>query len=320
MRSIIRVFAAAMWLTALPLTARAAPEGCEGRPATTSTVQQSLDLAQLAYNDLDDAGFKASLERALEALPCLEELIPRPLAASIHRYVGIGHFLERDHNRAQMAFAAAKSIEPNYRFPESLVPTDHPLFDDYDAPPPASPMFEAAPALSGGYYTFDGSPGSQRPTDRPTIAQVMRDDGAVAATAYLRPGYSLLRPEGMGPGTSAGSAPKAPAAAVARPTAPPEKSRKAVRIGVSAGLGTVAAVAGYLGYAQWDTASERARTYRAWSPPADFDPSVRAQVTAATRELEGLRDATNSAYWRSVASTAVAAAALAGSVTVAVAF
>lgn len=160
-------------------------------PVGTDAVQGALDTAELAFANLDVTAFDGATDAALGLLPCVSEPMSRQLAASVHRFVGLRRFVDRDLDAARSSFAAARSIEPGFAFASSFVPDDNPVRVEYAAIDPATGAGAEAPPVDGGYLLFDGSIGTTRPTSFPTIVQVMNGDGTVSQTAYLSPGQAL---------------------------------------------------------------------------------------------------------------------------------
>jgi hypothetical protein len=194
---------------------------------TTSTqdLVTAMEKAEGAFADVDLPGFKAATDGVRALLPCMAEPIPRNVIATVHRMQGMRAFVDREPDQSTQAFAAARAIEPGYRFPEMLVPAGHPMLRDYEAiPVDDAPVISVAPPLSG-YLQFDGRSGTDRPTGWPTVVQLVGADGAIAETAYAwpadplpdyepAPGGKVGRPSTVatGPGT-VGPSPEAPSSA-----------------------------------------------------------------------------------------------------------
>lgn len=160
-------------------------------PTNTADLVSALDDAKEAYGNLEVEAFRAAMGRVHERLPCLEEEVTRHLAAELHRFEGLLGFLDRDSDRSQRAFASARAIEPNYKFPASLVPEGNPALAAYTAlAPDKGTVVRVADPLQGRLL-FDGATGKMRPTTFPTVFQRMDAEGAVMETAYLWPGDAL---------------------------------------------------------------------------------------------------------------------------------
>jgi hypothetical protein len=187
-------------------------------PTTQSSAElvSALDDAQEAYASLEVEAFRAAMDGAHQKLPCLNEEVTRHLAAELHRFEGLLGFLDRDMERSQRAFASARAIEPNYKFPIALVPDGHPVLVQYIAlDPSAGGSARLADPLQGRIL-LDGEATQQRPGDLPTLFQRLDPEGSVLETVYLWPGDAVppypsrappprgvgaieLPPEGRGP-------------------------------------------------------------------------------------------------------------------------
>jgi len=247
-----------MWILTLISLAWAAdcPE-----PATTVTLAATIDEAEASYTDLDLDTFDASLASLRAQVPCLQELVPTPLVASLHRTEGLKAFLDGAPDSSQRAFAAARTLEPAYRFPRSMVPEGNPLLEDYEAMDPAEQVMAAVPAPAEGSLRLDGRVSSERSTTYPVLFQRVDQAGAVVASAYLWPSMPLpnyeLAPEG-GEGPSPGV--------------------KAARVGLFAGAGAALLTSGIM----YGMASAAHRRFDDPSTPyAELDAARRTTNTLA---------------------------------------
>ncbi len=198
-----------MWILFMAHVSFAA---CE-EEATTQTLLDAIGDAEAAFGAIDIPTFLESSDQIRgEIIPCLAEPVPRSMAADIHRLEGLRAFGERD-MFAIRAFAAARSIEPAYRFPSTFVPNASPIYDDYTAMDVEAGRFEDVAPPADGEFRFDGTVGTQRPLSWPTLFQHMDGDGAVVSTAYLRgkdplPEYEIrVEPEPEDPKVSTVSPP-----------------------------------------------------------------------------------------------------------------
>ena len=158
---------------------------CE-EEATANTLQDAIGDAEAAFGDLDIPLFLEKTEAIQnDVVPCMAEPLTRSLAAELHRVEGLRAFGQRE-MFAIRAFAAARSIEPKYRFPSTLVPEESPIYDDYTAMDVEAGRFEDVAPPADGEFRFDGSIGTQKPLSWPTLFQHTDANGAVIATAYLR--------------------------------------------------------------------------------------------------------------------------------------
>lgn len=172
------------------LTLAAAALAAEPCSATAADVTETIESAQRALENLDPDRFVAETDRLDALLPCLAEPLGRHLAAEIHRTKGIRAVSERD-AAASRYFAAARSLEPAYKLPSTLIPEGHPVRTAYAAQDVTKGTFEPVPAPAEGTLTLDAGQTLYRPTTWPTIAQLLAADGSVRFTAYLEPTTAL---------------------------------------------------------------------------------------------------------------------------------
>jgi hypothetical protein len=212
-----------MWWTTLSL--QAAMAGDCTTPANTSTLAGALDDAEAAYSALDLEAFDAAMGRLREQLLCTEDVVSSALAASVHRMEGLDAFVSSAPSRATSAFAAARSIEPDYRFPPSMVPEGNPVLVDYKALDPAAGGLLEIAEPRGGSLRLDGRNTLERRKVLPVVFQRLDKGGAVADTAYLWPEDPLPSYDVASQGIS---------------------GRQAARIGLFAGAGAAAIGSGVM--------------------------------------------------------------------------
>jgi hypothetical protein len=162
-------------------------------PALTlgSSLRTAAEEAQAAFGATKVPEFQAAIAQLDALVPCLMEPVDPELAALVHRMRGLGAFIERDQDRARQAFAAARVLEPDYSWPEELIPWGHPLLGMYQAQSVDDAAFETVPPPGSGWVYMDGRPSEPRPIEWPTILQVSDAEGAVQLSSYLWPGDSL---------------------------------------------------------------------------------------------------------------------------------
>lgn len=188
----------------LPLTAGAAE--CPERHSSAD-LMAALDSAESAYTKLEVDQFKAGTDRARTLLPCISEPLIKPHIARLHRFEGLRGFVDRDPALSVSAFAAARSIEPGYTFPEALVPLGNPIREEYTAADLSTGTFDTVPQPAEGALRINGDITTERPTGWPAVVQLIDASGAVTETAYVRPDDPLPRykpgelpkPKGSGP-------------------------------------------------------------------------------------------------------------------------
>lgn len=188
-----RTGAVLLWaLVTLPSSAWAADPapGAKGAAspcaATSAALQESADQAWSTYASLDEDGFRAATDEMRQHLGCLVEPITRDLAASVHRLSGLRAATDGEKDRAALAFAAARALEPRWNFPESLFPKGHPFRALYEAFSLSLATWQPIPPTSA-VVRIDGHSADARPTAWPAIVQVYGPDGAVLQSAYLWP-------------------------------------------------------------------------------------------------------------------------------------
>lgn len=256
-------------------------------PSTSGDVFLIAERAEAAFQELDRDKFRIVTDLLVAEVACVREQLPRDLVARIHRIEGLRAFVDGDPNRAQAAFASARGIEPSYRFPEALVPLDHPVQQHYLVVDPHHAPLAAVPPPADGRIEVDGRVGDGLPETRPAVVQWIRTDGSVPRSMYRWPGVALFEYPSAPQSATAPTLPpplapsRAPRTREAR-TNPPPTSRP---LAVASGVGLVAAGA-LLGV----SASSRA---------AYFSPD------ATVGELDSLRARTNDLYWASVGVGAV---------------
>jgi hypothetical protein len=162
--------------------ALAADVDCEA-PTREADVRATLDEAYASLEGLDITAFKASTDVLDAAIPCLADPLAPKLIAEIHRTKGIRAFGEA----AGRMWAAARTIDPGYRFPYNLIPDGNPIREAYLAVDVAERTVETLEAPSTGDLRFDGYSTVDRPASFPTFAQYVRADGGVAFSRYLQP-------------------------------------------------------------------------------------------------------------------------------------
>jgi hypothetical protein len=180
-------------LLSLPGPARAAPaqDHC-GTRFTVELVHLLLVTAEQAYVEMtDDPGpFGQAVIAVRVASGCLQEAADPALAARIHRLMGLHRMVNGDDDEARRAFAAARALEPDFRFPDTIQPADpaEPFnLVTFGMPATPTPRAQVPPLARGaGALWFDGAAGQARPADRPTLAQHVDAEGGVVRTAYLR--------------------------------------------------------------------------------------------------------------------------------------
>jgi len=173
-------------LLLISMAANAQDEDC-AEPTVSTQLTAAIREAEGTFSDLDIPAFKVATDRLHAIIPCLKDPNTRNVAAEVHRMTGMRAFGDRDTDKAKLAFAAARSIEPYYEFPETLIPRGNPvrkLYADLELGKGAA-RDVAKPAV--GYIQFDGRTTLKRPVTWPTFMQRFDDGGQVIVSAYLWP-------------------------------------------------------------------------------------------------------------------------------------
>ncbi len=258
-----------MFILALTI---ASAEACD-EATSSSDLSRQVEAAEQAYGDLDIDGFIAATDTLAAALPCLSEPVTRSTAANVHRVVGLRAFVDKDGENAKLAFAAGRAIQPDYRFPDTLIPPGNPILSDYEAIPLSIESRTTPPDLaSEGAWRFDGQDGVERPTTWPTVAQALDARGAVKGSVYLWPGDTLQAFDTTVEGIQA--TPVAPPEPL--PPAPSEAGgpNKGLLVG-AAGMAVVTGVT-------YALANSAAKTYRDIETPYEDLDGLRKQANGMT--------------------------------------
>lgn len=145
-----------------------------------------LDEAEQAFTELHIDAFIDSTDAVRQALPCLGEVADSRLVARIHRNEGLRLFGER-HVDAVRAFAAARSLEPDFAFPPEMVPHDSPILADWTAMALDAGHSELLPEPLTGTLFVDGRATLSVPRAWPALVQLVPADAAAPAfSVYLR--------------------------------------------------------------------------------------------------------------------------------------
>jgi hypothetical protein len=96
------------------------------------------------------------------------------------------HYAAGDERRATAAFAAARSAVPGTTMPTLLVPEGHAVHEMFGLVPTDGARTEPLLDAKDGATYVDGTAGDARPTEWPTVFQVVPDAGP-ARTWYLLP-------------------------------------------------------------------------------------------------------------------------------------
>lgn len=181
---IMSPFQIAVWLTVADAGAADCP-----KPVAPADWAAHLDAAERAFSSLDEVSFDRTMEEAGLDLACLSAPLSPEQAARYHRLVGLRLYVRDDEASASLAFAAARAVEPMGVLPSALLPPGHEARQLADRARTAGEV-ESVLAPKDGALWFDGTQGTERPIDRPTIVQLQLAD-ELAVSRYLAPGDAL---------------------------------------------------------------------------------------------------------------------------------
>lgn len=147
----------------------------------------ALDAAEQAYVSLDVPEFERAMTEVDFVVPCLEAPVDPTTAARLHRMRGLGRFAAGDRQGAEQSLRAARALEPQYEFPEAVLPKGFELRDLYEGIPAGAPATQRLPRAARGAITwFDGMATRERPVSVPALWQLV-DGQDVKQTVYLEP-------------------------------------------------------------------------------------------------------------------------------------
>lgn len=156
-----------------------------------AALTRGVDAAIEAFTAMEDDRFSSARQAVLAAVPCISEPLRPEVAAAVHRIRGLNAFLDDDSLTAQLYFAAARGIDPSYRFPDSVAPEGHPLQQDYLALDTTADRTEALPDLKSGSFFINGRRTRERSSSYPALFQLVDTQDRVVTTAFLSAGADL---------------------------------------------------------------------------------------------------------------------------------
>ena len=246
------------------------PAACE-RPLSTTDLAAQLDRVEATFAAADEPAFHVAIAELERGLPCVDAALPTAVVARVHRAIGLGAFLGVKPERSTRAFAAARHLEPQFRFPEKVAPPGGPLEKEYLAIDPAGRQVEPLALPSGHRLLVDGQATGERARDWPALVQVLGEGDATVLTGYLWPGEPLPLLATTDPASTP----------TALPTAPPAQgsgSRRPARVALWSVAGAAAAGA----VASWAIAGAAASDYRENPHTLDELETLRSQANSFT--------------------------------------
>ncbi len=155
-------------------------------PVSEAELSTTLDRAEAAFADLDPAAFGAAMDDTSFQLPCIRQPATPGQAARLHRLTGLRWFIVGKEGEAFAAFRSAATLQPEYRFPETLVPPGHAAREVFERAWGNPGEVGYLPEPLEGSVLLDGTTASERPLERPVWFQLVRDD-AVIDSSYVLP-------------------------------------------------------------------------------------------------------------------------------------
>lgn len=168
----------------------AAPEGCEVAVSPEAWAT-TLRRVEAAFSALDPLAFQAEMDVAARALRCLDAPVTPEVAARYHRLVGLSEFVRRDEERARLAFAAARAVDPLGGLPTAVLPAGHTaraLSESASTPGEVVSLW----VRRSRHVYIDGTPSLERPADRDALIQV-EEGGQIVWNDHLMPDDPLPR-------------------------------------------------------------------------------------------------------------------------------
>lgn len=153
-------------------------------PRSLAELRDSNAFAERAWGE-DAAVFDEAAAALEPTLACVIEVIPPTEAARVHRLRGLLAFRKRDLQAATAAFAAARELDPEYRFPEALVPEGNPVDTLYRNARAATELRSFDAPKRGWTLRLNGAEAAARNEATPAVIQVVDPVGRVQSGAWI---------------------------------------------------------------------------------------------------------------------------------------
>jgi len=167
-----------MWFLLLALGARAA---CPDDP--TAQVRSDAASMEVAFSQLDDAGFDRARKGFDQALPCVRGLLDSSDVAAIHRAEALALFVDGEMRSSTKAWGAVKRLTPGWEPPPALAPPGHLLRELFDEATPDGERVTLDLRPKGGWIV-DGQPDDTVPVKQGFVLQALDGEGHVYYTGY----------------------------------------------------------------------------------------------------------------------------------------
>lgn len=175
-------------LALLPLLVHLGPTAHAAEGCAPADLDGHLGAAAAAHADLDQAGFDDAMDQAALALSCLDAPLTPAQVGLLQRMQGLRMLGLGKKDLAQGAFAAARRIGADDAFEAAIGDRTRETYTALD--PKDRATEDVAPPQAGALH-FDGTPGTERPSDWPVFVQHVGADGDIAFSRYLLPGTPL---------------------------------------------------------------------------------------------------------------------------------
>ena len=173
-------------LVMLWLIANAQAVEC-GEPVREEELAGAISMAESAFKELDDLGFRDGVNEAAGILlPCMSDAMSGELVGRYHRLMALHLFTIGDLENANRSLQAGFTSYPEYDWSDGLLPPSHDLRVAWDAMAPDTST-RTVPEPRSGSLAFDGEHSRKRPKNQPTIAQLFDESGMSVSTSYLGP-------------------------------------------------------------------------------------------------------------------------------------
>jgi len=172
-------------VAALIWTARAHAQ-CE-ELVTSDALAEQAEVAEQALAAADADAYRTAHDTMVGMVPCLGRMLSTPTAAELHRTGGVRAFLDRDLERARIRFAAARLLDPDYEWPDALLPPSHPIRTAYMEESLRGRMFDVPKRPRRGVVAVDGRIGEGRLEGLPATFQLIDNNGEAELSVLLDP-------------------------------------------------------------------------------------------------------------------------------------
>ncbi|MBX2801615.1 MAG: hypothetical protein KTR31_28315 [Myxococcales bacterium] len=173
--------------TLLSWAAAAETAPCDSSVAGRA-VERWIRQGETTYGALDVKGFFEAIERIEQRLRCVDARLSGNVVARLHRLAGLAAWTRSDESETTSSFVAARVADPALTLPEALAPEGHPLHELFRraVPPPERSMRPVT--LPEGVAMFvDGYRGTQLPTGRSCVVQIVDRTGTLVSTEVVGP-------------------------------------------------------------------------------------------------------------------------------------